>query len=82
MDASENVVSPQLQNLANGEILIKQDLVVPDFPTNGDMSILVMWDLIRYIITVGIDNINPVVMIIYNSNSFIRRNDGIQIDPQ
>lgn len=48
MDVFENVVSPQLQNLANGEILIKQDLVVPDFPTNGDMSILVMWDLIRY----------------------------------
>ena len=77
MDVSENVISPQLQNLANGEILIKQALVVPDFPTNGDMSILVMWDLIRYIITVGIDNINRVVMIIYNSNSFIRRNDGI-----
>ena len=66
MDVSENVVSPQLQNLANGEILIEQDLVVPDFPTNGDMSILVMWDLIRYIITVGIDNINRIVMIMFN----------------
>ena len=82
MDVFENVVSPQLQNLANGEILIKQDLVVPDFPTNGDMSILVMWDLIRYIITIGIDNISRLAVIIYNSNSFIRRNDGIQIDPQ